>query len=128
MLKQRKILIVDDDTTLCGALAENFKMKGADVYVANEAKTGLQIMLKEKPDVAIVDIMMPFESGLDFVGDIRHLPALEKTFCIILTNSLNAEHVAEAMDKNVPVFLQKSSVDPSSIWKIIEDHFKERGE
>lgn len=127
MLKQKKIIIVDDDTTLCDTLAENFRKNGAIVYVANDAKAGFQTILKEKPDVAVLDIMMPYESGLDLVSDIRRTKEGADTFCIILTNSLRSEHVAEAMEKNVQIFLQKSSVEPSSVWNIIEEHFREKG-
>jgi len=124
MNRPTKILIVDDDLTLCDALAENFKIKGAEVYIANDAKKGLEVLLKEKPDVAIIDIMMPYESGLSFVSHIRDIPEVKNTFCIILTNSIKSEYIAEALEKDVPVFLQKSNVEPSTIWKIIEDHFK----
>lgn len=124
--KKRKILVVDDDTALRNMLAEQLATKeSVEVLTAADAKSGFKIILEEKPDVVIADIMMPNESGLDLVSDVRRTPDISNTFFIILTNSLKSDHVAEAMEKNVSVFLQKSNVEPSSIWKIIEDHFKE---
>lgn len=122
MSKTKKIVIVDDDSTLCNTLAENFKKKGAEVLVENQAKSGFDTVFKEKPDVVILDIMMPYESGLDLLSDIRRTPEIKDIFCIILTNSLNSAHVAEALENNVSIFLQKSAIEPSSIWKLVEEH------
>jgi DNA-binding response OmpR family regulator len=57
-----RILLIDDETKLTGPLKSAFERDGYQISVANDGHTGLSLALIEKPDVVVLDVMMP---GLD---------------------------------------------------------------
>jgi two-component system response regulator RegX3 len=57
-----RVLLIDDETKLTGPLKNAFERDGYQISVANDGHTGLSLALVEKPDVVVLDVMMP---GLD---------------------------------------------------------------
>jgi two-component system alkaline phosphatase synthesis response regulator PhoP len=102
-----KILVVDDDPSILELIKVTLKVKGYTVFVANEARLGLNIMLKELPDLAIIDYMMPDRDGLSLLKDIRTIPEFKNTPIIMLTGSREPEVVAKAILYGVSDFVVK---------------------
>ena len=113
-MKNKKILIVDDDPQIAESLEKHLSAAGATVLTASSFETGIESIRKNAPDAVITDVMMPGRSGLDLVREIRALPG-PHPFVMILTNSINAEHIADAMESNVTTFVQKADHDPAEI-------------
>ena len=92
MLKERKILIADDDMRNIYALSQKLNDMGMEVFTAENGSVALQ-MLKENPDIEIVimDIMMPVMDGLEAIRKLRKQKQFEKLPVISLT--------AKAMEK-----------------------------
>ncbi|MCI0398417.1 MAG: response regulator transcription factor [Chloroflexi bacterium] len=72
-MKNVKVLVIDDDTHLCALLKTTFSRAGAHVYVAYGGATGLQMLYAHRPDLVILDIMMPGTNGWDMCRQIRQL-------------------------------------------------------
>lgn len=68
---QAKILIVDDDTELCGLLKEYFETEGFRVRVANNGRDGLDEARRPGVDLIVLDIMMPELNGMDVLKELR---------------------------------------------------------
>ena len=66
-----RILIVDDQEELLGGLVVNFRREGYVVLTATEGDAGLNLALKERPDLIILDVMLPGMSGLDICRELR---------------------------------------------------------
>jgi DNA-binding response OmpR family regulator len=81
----RKILVVDDKTELRGLLKSYLAQEGFDVVAARDGREALFMARREKPDVIILDLMMPEMSGYDFL---RVYSREENTPVIILTAKL----------------------------------------
>jgi len=67
----KKILVVDDNQLLVQALCEHLEQKGFDTLVANDGKEALERLEKEKPDLIIMDIIMPVMGGVEATRMIR---------------------------------------------------------
>jgi DNA-binding response OmpR family regulator len=68
----QKILIVDDDRDLVASLAQVLKGNGYDVAVAHSGADGLKALLKERPDLVVLDVMMETDTaGFEAAGVIR---------------------------------------------------------
>jgi two-component system alkaline phosphatase synthesis response regulator PhoP len=67
----RKILLIDDQPEIVEVCRDYFKSAGYDVITANNGLTGLQSSRREKPDLIVLDLMMPEMDGLDFCRAIR---------------------------------------------------------
>ena len=66
-----KILIVDDDPTVVNSTADMLKAISFEVISATDGRTGYRMAVKEKPDIIILDWMMPAYNGLQFITDYR---------------------------------------------------------
>jgi DNA-binding response OmpR family regulator len=67
----KKILLIDDEPEIVDICRDYFKSAGYDVATANNGATGLQSARREKPDLIVLDLMMPEMDGLDFCKAIR---------------------------------------------------------
>ncbi len=86
--KNRKILVIDDDPTFIKLTSSVLTSKGYEVTIADEAPKGLELAMKQIPDLIILDIMMPIINGYNICRLLksqeghRHIP-------IILLSSRN---------------------------------------
>ncbi len=71
MTPMERILIVDDQEDLLSGLAVNFRREGYEVLTATQGGTGLSLALEERPDLIILDVMLPGMSGLDVCRELR---------------------------------------------------------
>lgn len=67
-----RILIIEDEPQMCMGLKDNLEFEGYEVLTAFDGKTGLQLALSEKPDLILLDIMLPLVSGFDVCKDLRN--------------------------------------------------------
>lgn len=70
-LERPKILIIEDDSKLASALVTGIQAEGYDANSASSAEEGLQKLLGAKPDLLLLDITLPEQSGLDLLRRIR---------------------------------------------------------
>ena len=66
-----KILVVDDEKSISKIIAYNLKKEGYEVLCADDGEMGLQLALSEKPDLILLDIMMPKMDGYEVCRKIR---------------------------------------------------------
>ncbi|MBI3162474.1 MAG: response regulator transcription factor [Chloroflexi bacterium] len=67
----KKILLIDDEPEIVEICRDYFKSAGYDVVTANNGINGLQTARREKPDLIVLDLMMPEMDGLDFCRTLR---------------------------------------------------------
>jgi DNA-binding response OmpR family regulator len=71
----KKVLIIEDDPTLLRGLKDNFAAQGYEVRTANDGQRGMDALLKEPPDLLLLDLMLPRVNGYDIcrTARARHL-------------------------------------------------------
>lgn len=90
-LDQYKILIVEDEEFMIKALVDNLKSAGfGSVLEARNGEDGLKMALNEKPDLVLLDIVMPRMDGMTMLSKLRSSESGKNVKIIILTN-LNAD-------------------------------------
>ena len=67
----KKVLIVEDEESMLEGLAHNFRFEGYDVLTAKNGTEGLKLALKQKPDVVVLDIMLPEKDGFTVLKELR---------------------------------------------------------
>jgi two-component system alkaline phosphatase synthesis response regulator PhoP len=86
-MKQRpKILLVDDDVDLVKVMSGALESKAYEVIVAYNGREGLERARKEKPDLVVLDILMPIADGFTFASEFRKDPSLAKIPVLALTS------------------------------------------
>lgn len=79
------ILVIDDEEDIRELLCYNLKKEGYDVYSAENGEKGLASMLANKPDLIILDVMMPGMDGIEVCEAIRRTDGFQKTLICFLT-------------------------------------------
>jgi two-component system alkaline phosphatase synthesis response regulator PhoP len=83
--KGKKILIVDDEPDILEILEYNLKNEGYDTKLAKDGEEGIQKAKQYKPDLIILDVMMPIKNGMEVCKILRSLPEFNQTIIIFLT-------------------------------------------
>lgn len=85
MSNQYKILLVDDEQDILEFLSYNLKKEGFELLTANDGNKGLALAKKHKPDLVILDVMMPGMDGIEVCEKIRELDELDDVLILFLT-------------------------------------------
>lgn len=122
--KKEKILIVEDEAIICKTYAEELRDDGFLVLTAMNGRDGLELALREKPDLILLDILMPVMDGLTMMDKLREKDLYGKNVPIILLTNLSAseEKIMKAVTKNEPAYyLVKSDWDLSHVVEKVRE-------
>ena len=67
----KRVLVIEDEEGLLEGLAHNLRFEGYDVLTAKDGHEGLKMALKQKPDVVLLDIMLPQKDGFTVLKELR---------------------------------------------------------
>lgn len=108
---KKKILLVEDDDALSGVYKSRLEMEGFDVLEVNNGEKALTATVEFKPDLIILDAMMPKMSGFDVLDTLRNTPGpASKTKVIMLTALSQPKDKELANSLGASDYLVKSQV------------------
>jgi len=81
----KKIVVIEDDRVTLEILNKILSRNEFQVFCATDGKTGYELVLSEKPDIVISDLLIPKIHGLDLCQKIKQDPNLKKTKIILMT-------------------------------------------
>ena len=114
MLKQT-ILVVDDERDILDLIEYNLKIEGFDVLKAENGEEGIRKAKESRPDLILLDIMMPKMDGLEAVEIVRRDKDLKKTPIIFLTAKSDEKTEIESLNKGGDDYITK----PISTIKLV---------
>lgn len=88
--KEGKILIADDEADILEIISYNLEKEGYEIIVAKDSEEALLKSMMFKPDLIVLDVMMPGKNGMELCKTLRALPDFQNTLIIFLT-ALNDE-------------------------------------
>jgi DNA-binding response OmpR family regulator len=119
----KKILIVEDEVLLANALETKFKNEGYTVFKAANGQIGLEMVVAQKPDIVLLDLMMPVMDGKIMLKRLREIPEFKFLPVIVLTNAGDVDSIRETRSYfNASDFLIKSNVTPEDILNKVRDY------
>lgn len=121
---KKKILIVEDDKSLRHALEEVISREGFIALVAKDGEEGLQLALKNHPDLILLDIIMPKMDGVKMLKKLREDSWGKTVPVLLLTNDSNPEHMRDALKDNAIDYLIKSDWEIKDVVKKIRSTLK----
>lgn len=122
--KKKKILIVEDEKSLSLMYKTEFEEDGYHVLIADNGAKGLEMAVKEKPDLIILDIIMPELNGFTVL---KRLKANESTkdIPVVILTVLSAEEKKEEGEKlGATAYLVKAKLTPAEIYEKIKKYVK----
>jgi len=84
-MSKQKILLVDDEPDILEIIGFNLEREGYEVFTAPDGRKALEIARKQKPDLVLLDVMMPEMDGMDACRELREDPNLKDTLIAFLT-------------------------------------------
>jgi len=121
-----KVLLIEDDVTLAKMYERKFISDGYEVVIAYDGIEGLAMATKEKPDLILLDIMLPKLDGLALFKKLRSQPATFNTPVILLTNFGQEDAVFECFKLGAIDYLVKTEVTPQQVVEKVESFLRER--
>jgi len=103
----KKVLIVDDEPEICGLVSDYLKKRRFKTYEAYDGAQALSVIEKIRPDLIILDILMPVMGGFELLKKIKSEPAYSSIPVIILTIKSEAEDLDKGILLNADFYLPK---------------------
>jgi len=124
MPEVKKILIVEDEQAVGQALVDKMTKTGFKVFWAKNGKEGLSMALEEKPDLILLDIIMPVMDGIAMLKKLRQDNWGEKVPVIVLSNLTEAETTAETLESGVHDYLIKTDWTLEQLAQRVQEKIK----
>lgn len=112
-----KILVVDDDKSIVDLLQALMTLDGHEVFTAMDGKAGLAMARQEKPDLIILDVMMPEMDGFTVSGLLFQDPVMRLIPVLILTAAGHTRDIFELVP-NIRFYMNKPFDPPNLMEKV----------
>ena len=104
-----KILVVEDEEILLTALSEELKQEGFEVVGAHDGMEGVAMAQSEKPDLILLDLVMPKLDGLGALKEMKENPEIKDIPVVILTNLSDYDKISDALSLGAMDYLVKAN-------------------
>lgn len=111
--KKAKVLIVDDDAFLAGIYATKLELEGFEVASARDGEEGVKVALEEKPDLILLDVLMPKLDGFEVLKRLKSEETTKDIPVIMLTNLGQKEDVEKGISEGAVDYLIKAHFVPA---------------
>lgn len=113
----KTIAIIEDDRSILEMYKIKFQAEGFTVYTAVNGEEGLEVLSGTKPDVVLLDLMMPVMGGKDMLAKLRETTWGKKIPVIIMTNISKDEAPAGLEDLDIADYVIKASSTPHLVFE-----------
>lgn len=121
-MQSKKILLVEDDANLAEVYRSRLELEGFDVKHVNNGENALATVIEFKPDLVVLDAMMPKINGFDVLDIMRNTPETMNVRVIMLTALSQAKDKERAKELGADDYLVKSQVVISDVVERIKHH------
>lgn len=123
-MKKIKVLIIEDEQTLLDMYSLKLSKEGFDVIKASDGQEGLEKAKSEKPDIILLDIMLPKIDGFQVLKTLRKNKEFKNTPIIMLTNLGQNEDKQKGKQFGATDYLVKANITPTDVVNKINSLIK----
>ncbi len=124
MSKPKKVLIVEDEESLAQMYQTKFENEGYEVLVANDGSEGIEKAKKEKPDIILLDIILPKKDGFMVLKELKADKTTANIKIIMLTNLGQDEDVTKGKKLGALDYLVKANLTPAQLVDKVAEYLK----
>ena len=117
----KTVFFIEDDSVVSDVYGAKLRREGFSVAVAEDGLKAVKMLSAMRPDVVVLDLMMPKFNGVDVLKYMRSNPALKDTPVVILSNAHMTRLAQEAAAIGAERALLKSSCTPGKLIEAIND-------
>jgi len=118
---KQKILIIEDDGFLASIYAQKLELEGYEVAFATNGEDGLKLAQKDKPDLILLDLLMPQMDGFEVLEKVKADPAIQDVKVLVLSNLGQKEDVDRCMKLGAVGYMIKAHSLPEETVKRIKE-------
>lgn len=122
---QKKILIAEDEPDMRAILVGMVENAGYEVIPAEDGEKALELAEKERPDMILLDVVMPKMSGFEVLQKLKYSPATQETPVVILSNLGQEEEVIKGRALGAVDYLVKADVHLTDVLDKISKYLGE---
>lgn len=122
METKKKILLVEDDEALAAVYQSRLELEGFETMEVNNGENALSAAVQFKPDLILLDVMMPKISGFDVLDILRNTPETANIRVVMLTALSQPKDKEKAESLGVDDYLVKSQVVIGDVVERIKHH------
>ncbi len=111
----KKIVIVEDDTSLYNLYKIELETKGYDIVNVADGSLALNTIKEQKPDLVLLDLMLPGKNGLQILEELKADADGKAIRVIMLTNFGNEDNVSRALELGAEDYIMKYNIVPSEL-------------
>lgn len=119
-MKKFKIALIEDDEVLSIVIQEELSKAGFDVLLASDGEKGTKIVMSKKPDLVLLDLMLPKKSGFDVLKELKEDPKTKNIPVVILTSLSMDESIQKALQSGAADYFIKSQHTALELVEIIK--------
>ena len=116
-----KILIIEDDQIVANIYRNKFSVEGFQVQTASDGVAGLEAVRSFRPNVVLLDLMLPKMTGVDLLRQLRSEPGFEKLPVIVFSNTYLTNLVQEAWKAGATKCLSKANCTPKHVIEVVRN-------
>lgn len=128
MPKTKKIVVVEDDQAFYNLCATELELKGYKVVHVPDGQTAVSRIREEKPDLILLDIILPGINGLDILEELKAADETADIAVIMLTNFGTDENISKAVELGADDYLMKYNLVPSELPEKLAPYIGEDSE
>jgi len=121
----KKILFIEDEAALQKTFGEILKQEGYEMISALDGEIGLRLAEAEKPDLILLDLILPRMHGFDVLKELKTKEPTKNIPIIILTNLEKAEDIQKALELGATTYLVKANYTLEEVIKKVKKVLKE---
>lgn len=110
-----RIVLVEDDEFLSSMYETKLTKTGYESHIAHDGQEGWDLILAEKPDLVLLDILLPKMSGFEVLEKMKADPELKKIPVILLTNLSQRNDVEKGLELGANDYLIKAHFTPNEV-------------
>ena len=122
-MPQKKLLLVEDDPFLSSLLKARLAKEGFVVSYAADGEEALELLRKEKPDLVLLDLILPKKSGFEVLEIMRDDPRLIKLPVMIVSNLGQESDIARGKELGAVAYFIKAKTSIDVLAKEISGFF-----
>ena len=120
----KTILVVEDDKFLRELIVQKLIKEGYEVVEATDGEQGIKKIKEEKPDLVLLDLILPGIDGFEVLSKMKEDPGISSTPVIVLSNLGQKEDVERGLSLGAADYLIKAHFTPGEIIEKIKKNLK----
>lgn len=121
-MQKPRILIIEDDKFLIKLYSNKLRREGFEVFEAISGEEGMNRILRQRPDLVILDLVLPHKSGFEILSEMKMSSEVKNIPVIILTNLGQESDMQRGLGLGAVAYLIKTDFSINQLAALVKEH------